>query len=129
MVHGAGVEGGDLIVVQVGGDERLRRQGAGHFAHVRAIQPEALQAIGVRVVIIADGRHDERLSAQQLQAVGDVARASSEFAPQLRHQEGDVQDMDLVGKDVVLEAAVEHHDVVVGHRAADEGTHGSSHEG
>jgi hypothetical protein len=31
MHHRAGVEGGDLVVVQVGGDEGLGGEGAGHW--------------------------------------------------------------------------------------------------
>ena len=62
-------------------------------------------------------------AAQHLQGVGDVARAAAELAPQVGHQEGDVQDVDLVGQDVVLEAVVEHHDGVVGDGTADERVH------
>ena len=40
--------------------------------------------------------------AQQLEVVGDVARAAAELAPHLRHQEGHVQHVQLVGKDVGL---------------------------
>ena len=75
-------------------------------------------------VIVADGRHDQRLAAEHLQVVGDVAGTAAEFAPHVGHQEGDVEDVDLVGQDVVAEAVVEHHDGVVGDRAADQCAHG-----
>ena len=65
----------------------------------------------------------ERLLAQELQPVGDVARAAAVLAPQVRHQERDVQDVDLVGEDVVLELVAEHHDGVVRDGAADEDRH------
>ena len=45
------------------------------------------------------------------------------------HQEGDVQDVDLVGKDVLLELVREHHDGVVGHRTADEDRHAAKYSG
>ena len=72
----------------------------------------------------ADRRHDERLAAQQVQVVGDVAGAAAELAPQFRDQEGHVQDVHLLRQDVILEAALEHHDVVVGDGAADQCAHG-----
>ena len=58
--------------------------------------------------------------AQQLQVVGDVARAAAELAPHLRHQEGDVQHVQLVGQDVRAETVREHHDGVVRDRSTDE---------
>ena len=73
--------------------------------------------------VVAHRRHDERIAAEQLQVVGDIAGAAAEFAPQLRYEEGHVQDVDLVRQDVVLEMAMEDHDVVVGDRAADQGAH------
>ena len=69
--------------------------------------------------IVADGRQDEGVATEQFQGVGDIAGAAAVFAPQLRHEEGHVQDVDLVRQDVVLEMTVEDHDVVVGDRAAD----------
>ena len=57
-------------------------------------------------------------------AVGDVARAAAELAAHRRHEEADVQHVDLVRQDVVAEAALEGHDVVVGERAADERSQG-----
>ena len=92
------MERGDLVVVEVGGDERLRGQRPGHDAHVVAREPERVEPLEVRRGVVADGRHDERLAAEQLQAVADVAGAAAELAPQLRHEERDVQDVDLVGR-------------------------------
>ena len=64
--------------------------------------------------ITADSRHDARLATEQAEVVGDVARAPAELATQFRNQEGNIQDVNLVGKDMLLEATLEHHDVVVG---------------
>jgi hypothetical protein len=87
------------------------------------VQPELLQAVHVGRAVVADGGHDQRLAAEQLEVVGDVAGAAAELAPHVRHQEGDVEDVDLLRQDVVLEAVAEHHDGVVGHGAADECLH------
>ncbi len=84
---------------------------------------EVLQALRVGREVVAHRRHDQRMAAQQLQVVGDVARAAAVFAAHLRHQEGDVEDVDLFGQDVVLELVLEHHDGVVGHRTADQCLH------
>ncbi len=120
MRHCARVEGGDLVVVEVGGDERLRGVAAADMPHVAAVDAERVEPRHVRLRIVAHGGHRQRRAAQQLQVVGDVAGAAAELAPQFGHQEGHVQDVHLVGQDVVLEAPVEHHDRVVGDRAADQ---------
>ena len=52
-----------------------------------------------------------------------IPPAAAEFAAQVRHQERDVQDVQLVRQDVVLEAVAEHHDGVVGDGAADQRAH------
>ena len=41
--------------------------------------------------------------AQQAQAVGDIGGTAAEFAAHVGHQKGDIQDVDLVGKDVGFE--------------------------
>ncbi|MNC89462.1 hypothetical protein D3C83_54010 [compost metagenome] len=84
---------------------------------------ELLHALVVRQVIVPHGRHDQRIAAEQLEIVSNVAGAAAELAAQVRHQEGDVQDVQLVGQDVVLETVAEHHDGVVGDRAADQRAH------
>jgi len=83
----------------------------------------SVEALGVGAEVVADRCHDQRLAAQQLQVVGDVAGAAAVFAAHLRHQERHVQHVDLVWQDVMLEVVLEHHDRVEGEGAADEGTH------
>ena len=72
------------------------------------------QAVQIWLGVVADRRHDERIAAEQLQVVGDVAGAAAENALDVGNQETDVQDVDLVRQDAVLEAVFEDHDVVVG---------------
>ena len=57
---------------------------------------------------------------EQLEVVGDVAGGAAVFAPHLRRQKADVQDMQLIGKQVVPEAVGKHHDGVVRDRPGDE---------
>jgi hypothetical protein len=117
------MEGGDLVVVVVGGDEGLRREQL--VDHLDAIERDALfrEPVAVRAEVLAHGRHRDRVAAEQLEVVGDVAGAAAELAAHARHQEGHVEDVHLVRKDVVLELVREHHDGVVGQRAADQGCH------
>ena len=56
----------------------------------------------VRPEVQTDAAHRIAHVAEQLQVVGDVARAAAELAPHLRHQERHVQHVELVGKDVLL---------------------------
>jgi hypothetical protein len=123
VVHRAGMEGGDLVVVQVGGDEGLRGEAVGDLAHMRARQPERIEAGQVGRGVVADGRHDGRFGTQHFQRVRDVAGAPAELAPHVWHEESHVQDLDLLGQDMVLEPVMEHHDGVEGDRAADERGH------
>ena len=76
---------------------------------------KALQPIIVRREVIANSRHDAGITTQHLQRVGNVAGATAELTPHVGDQKGDVEDVQLVRKDVVFEAVVEHHDGVVGH--------------
>ena len=125
-IHRSGVEGGDLVVVQVGGDEGLGGEAVGDVPDMSGVESEGLQARGIGREIVAHRGHDDRLAAQQLQAIGDVAGAAAILAAHVRHQERHVQDMDLFGQDMVLELVVEHHDGVEGHGTADECAHRES---
>jgi hypothetical protein len=121
--HCARMESRDLVVVEIGGDESLRRKSARHMAHVRTRQAELVKTIEVRGRIVAHRRHDQRFTAEQHQVVGDIAGATAVFAAHFRDQKGDVQDVNLLGQDMVLEAVREDHDVVESQRAADKCRH------
>ena len=76
--------------------------------------------------VVADRRHHDRLAAERLQVVGDVARAAAPFAAHLADLERHRQHVRLVGQDVPREAVGEHHDGVVRERAADQRAHGQT---
>jgi len=119
--HRPGMEGGELVVVEVGGDEALRRELVLEHAHALQADTATQQVLAIGPEILPDGGQRQRIAAQELQVVGDVARTAAELAPHLRHQKGHVEDVDLVRKDVVLELVGEHHDGVVGQGTADDG--------
>ena len=73
-----------------------------------------IQVSLVGAEIITDGCHRVGVSAQQLQVVGNIAGHAAKFAAHFRNQEGHVQHVHLVRKDVFLELFREHHDGVVG---------------
>ena len=75
----------------------------------------------------AHGAHGRTIAAEQLQVVGDIARAAAELPAHFWHQEGYVQHVYLVGQDVLLELVGEHHDGVVGERSTNECRHGDFH--
>ena len=114
------MKGGDLVVVQIGGDEGLGGELGVDHPDVLGRHAVARQPLAVGREVAAHGRHGYADIAEELQVVGDVAGAAAEFAAQLRHQERHVQHVDLVGQDVIGEAVAEHHDGVEGHRAADQ---------
>ncbi|KAG1264749.1 hypothetical protein G6F65_014310 [Rhizopus arrhizus] len=117
------MEGGDLVVVVVGGDERLRGEQLIDHAHARQVDAQAFEVFAVRAEVRPHGAHRARLAAQQAQVVGDVAGAATELAAHARHQEGHVQDVHLVRQDVILELVREHHDGVEGKRTTDQSGH------
>ncbi len=124
MVHRPRVEGGNLVVVQIGGDKGLRGKGARHLAHILAAQAQRVESLMVGPGIVADGCHDERIGFEQLEVVGDVARTTTKLATHVGHQKCHVQDVNLLRENVFLEAIMEHHDGVVGDRTAHENGHG-----
>ncbi|KAG1363145.1 hypothetical protein G6F61_013863 [Rhizopus arrhizus] len=67
------MEGGDLVVVVVGGDERLRGEQLIDHAHARQVDAQAFEVFAVRAEVRTHGAHRDRLAAQQVQVVGDVA--------------------------------------------------------
>jgi len=88
--HGAGMEGGDLVVVHVGGDKGLGRVGSVDLPDMAAIYAAAVHPGGIGVEILADRAHGQGIAAQQMEVVSDVAGTAAEFAAHLGHQETDV---------------------------------------
>ena len=102
--HRARMECGDLVVVKVGGDEGLAREGAVDHGHVRAVDAALVHPPRIGAEVLAHRAHGHGAPAEELEVVGDVAGAAAELAAHLRHEEGHVQHVDLVREDVVLEA-------------------------
>ena len=121
--HGAGVESGNLIVVQIRCNECLRGKASGDAAHVRARNPQVVQSKEIGISVIANGGHDQRFTTQQLKIVGNVSRTPSELTAHFRYQECDIQNVDLLRQNMVLETIMKNHDVVVRDGAADERGH------
>jgi hypothetical protein len=119
--HRAGVEAGQLVVLQVGDDEALRGVAVLGRHQAAGVDAPALVVLQVGPEVVADHADRHRIAAHQLVVVGDVAGATAIFASHARRQEGQVDLVDLVRKDVVGELTFEHHDGVVGHRSGDGG--------
>ena len=85
--HGPRVKGRDLVVVAVRHDHGLRGVGVLHLAHVAAIDVQRLQPLKVVGPIAAQHGHGQRLTPQELEAVGNIARTPTKIAAQRRHQE------------------------------------------
>src|ERR671936_1891453 len=119
-IHRSWVERGDLVVVEIGGDESLRGELPRDLLEERRADVEAPQALEIRTAVLADGSHQQRRLAEKLQVVRNVSRRPAELATHLRRQKAHVEDVQLVGQQMVSEAIREYHDRVVGDRAGDE---------
>ena len=118
--HRSAVIARELIVIHVG---RGESSGA-HLAFDEA-EPATVDVVRDQPVAIfgrvrpRGGEHRGGM-AEQREVVGVVAGHAALSLLEVVDQEAQVQDMSLVGKDVVLEAALEGEDVVVGDRASAE---------
>src|SRR5258708_108149 len=96
------------------------------FELVRNLLELASGALLAEPPCVVVDRCAARLSAAgwQLFGVVDVVPgAAADVPPQLGNEEGQIQDVDLCGQDVLPETAAEYHDVVVRDRAADQDAH------
>ena len=124
MVHRAGMKRRDLIVVEIGDDERLRGERSVDRAHAVDRNPELNQTFAIGGAVVAQRRHHDRLAAERMKVVRDVAGAAAPFAAHFAHLEAHREHMRLVGQDVTCETVGKHHDGVVRERAADQRAHG-----
>ncbi|MPN36864.1 hypothetical protein SDC9_184376 [bioreactor metagenome] len=123
MHHRTRVEGSDLVIVEIRRNEGLCGIGTRHGQHMILTQAQIIETLSVGPSIITDGGHDQRVSAQQMKVVSDIPGTATKFTPQIRYQKGDIQDVDLLGQDMVLETVVKNHDGVVSHRTTDKNGH------
>ena len=72
------------------------------------------------MIVAADGGDDDWVLAKESEGIGDVAGGAAGPFHDAVDGEADVNHVDLVGHDVVGEAAREVHDAVVGKGAGDE---------
>ena len=121
--HGTGVKGGDLIGVQIGCNKCLRHESAWHFTDMRARNVQHFKAFAIRTEIVAHCRHDQRFTAQKFQVIRDVTAGTTKFPPHIRHHKRHIEDVDLIGENMLPEFAVKNHDGVVGERTADQDGH------
>jgi hypothetical protein len=120
LLHGARVKRPDLVVVQIGGHEALGGVLGFDHAHIIGGNIVITHPLEIGAGIVPHRGHEVSGVAKQPQVIGDVAAAAAELPAHLRHQERHIQHVNLVGKNVVPEAILEHHDGVEGHRAADQ---------
>ena len=126
VLHGAGVETGDLVVRLVRGDVGPGREFLLHGADALNRDAVLLEPCVVGGEVPAHLAQEDRLLAEQGQVVGDVAARAAEPLVQAVHQETDVQDVNLVGQDMVGEFVGKGHDAVKGKGAGNVDLHFSS---
>ena len=108
------MESGNLVGVQIGGNKRLRYKRARYFVDMGAGNIECIKSVAIGAEIISDRSHNQRLAAQKFKVVRNVSRCTAIFPPHIRHHEGHIQDVYLIGKNMLAKFAVKDHDGVVG---------------
>ncbi len=101
ILHRARMKCRDLIVIEIGGDEGLRGERIVDDLDVLEADPQRAQPLAIGPEIVPGGGHGQAAIAQQAQAVGDIRGAAAVLAAHLGHQERHVQDVNLVGEDVL----------------------------
>ena len=114
------MKSGYLVIVLIGGDKCLGGIGIGDLLYVRARNTVLVHPVGIGLEILANRSHWQGITAQQFQVVGNVGGTAAELPAQLGHVESNIQDMHLVGQDVIFEFVLEHHDGVIGEGSTDE---------
>src|SRR5437879_13501168 len=82
-----------------------------------------MEAIEIRLDILADRGHYQWAFAEQTQVVAYVSRSAAVLPPHLWREEAHVEDVKLVRQQVIPEAVRKYHDGVVGERARDQDLH------
>ena len=93
VVHGPGVKGGDLVVVPVGHDHGLGGVAVRHLPNAMGRNAQVLQALHILHTVLAHGGHGHGLTAQQVQAVRNIACAATKIAAQRGHQKRHIQNV------------------------------------
>ena len=123
QTHRTRVKGGDLVVVAIGHDHRLRGIGVGHGAHPTGVNAQALQALNVSAAVVAQSGHRVGLATELVQAIGDIARAPTKVTPQSRHQKRHIQNVQLVRQDLLGKAPFKIHDGVKSQGSTNQRSH------
>ena len=123
VFHRAGVEAGDLVVVDVGGDVGPGREFLINDADVAVGHAVFFQPLEVPVIVLPDGGNDPRFLAQQRQRVGDIPGGAAEILGQAVDREAHVDHVDPFRQDVFGKPAGEVHDPVVGQGTRNQNLH------
>ena len=73
---------------------------------------------------MARGCQDQGPLLQKAQGIGDVPRSPSEFFRKIVDQKTDIQNMQLLGEDMVRKAVRKAHDPIIGQGAGNIDIHG-----
>lgn len=108
------VEGCDLVVVQIGGDEVLWCELIFVFVYIVQLNIMIKQMFVVWGEILIDCCYWEWVGVEQFEVVCDVVGVFFKFVLYLWYQERNIQDVYLIGQDVIFELVLEYYDGVVG---------------
>src|SRR5258708_40090127 len=103
VIHRPGMKGGDLIVVEVGGNKCLCGESIGYLADEIHLDAKPFETLEVQQGIVSHRTHDQGVGTQEPQVVSYVAGGAAELSPQLGDEDRHVQEMDRWGQHVIPE--------------------------
>ena len=101
--HRARMEGGNLIVVEIGRNKALRGQGSRRDDDAAHVNAQLVKPLEVIRSIFAHRRNGHWQAAQQLEVVSDVSGTPTVLPTHAGNEKRDTQRVDTIRKDVILE--------------------------
>lgn len=120
LEHGTAVESGDLVVVEIGGDEGVGGGGVGYNFYTCCWYSVFCKPFFVLQKIVSSGGVDDGGTSQEFDAVGDISGGASELFSELIGGKAHIEHVHFFGQNVVFKFVGVHHDVIVGEGAGDD---------
>ena len=116
--HRPRVEGGDLVIVQIGGDKSLCSVAIVQLQHMCERDSERLEAGAIRREVGTHRSKWQWRATKHVQIIRNITRHATKVFAHFWHEKRHIQHMHFVRQNVILEVVLKHHQGVIGKGAA-----------